>query len=123
MIPYVPCPCPLSYALTGQCIRLCQQPARLSGASAYQHDQQRHADDSNGQVGPNGCGHHSPPLPVGPAIQYVTMAEVVGQGGRLSEAPYEAGGADQSNGETGEDKGHFAFLSLSEFCALHGFVQ
>ena len=118
MIPPAPCPSPLSCALTGQCIRLCQQPARVS-ASADQHDQQRHADDSNGQVGPNGGGHHSLP----PVVQYVTMAEVVGQGARLSEAPHEAGGADQSNGETGEDKGHFAFLSLSEFCALHGFVQ
>ena len=118
MIPYAPCPCPLSCALTGQCIRLCQQPARVS-ASAYQHDQQRHADEPDSSVQPNGCGHHSLP----PVLRIVTMAEVVGQGARLLEAPYEAGGADQSDGETGEDEGHFAFLSLSEFCALHGFVQ
>ena len=119
MIPYAPCPCPLSCALTGQCIRLCQQPARVS-ASAYQHDQQRHAHDPNGQVGPNGCGHDSLPLPVGPALRIVTMADAVEQGARLSEAPYEAGGADQGDAEAGEGKCHFAFLSLVGFTSTRG---
>ena len=112
MIPYAPCPCPLSCALTGQCIRLCQQPARVS-ASAYQHDQQRHADEPDSSVQPNGCGHHSLP----PVLRIVTMAEVVGQGARLLEAPCQSGGADQRDGETGEDEGHFAFLSLGDCVA------
>ena len=116
MIPYAPCPCPLSCALTGQCIRLCQQPARVS-ASAYQHDQQRHAHERDSSVQPNGCGHHSLPLPVGAALRIVTMADAVEQGARLSEAPHEAGGADQSNGEQGESDCHFGFLSLGDCVA------
>ena len=45
------------------------------------------------------------------------MAEVVGQGAQLSEAPHQTGGADQRDGETGEDEGHFAFLSLGDCVA------